>query len=62
MFNLYCINNEGSMPLMLVKYGTGSIALSRNVPITCKVMFCCSFWPFNGHLLFIKCVCVWACV
>lgn len=29
------------------------------VPITCKGMLSCTFWPFNGHLLFIKCACGW---
>lgn len=48
------MNNEGSVPLVLAKYGTGSIVLSLNVPITRKVIFDCSFWPPNGHLLFIK--------
>ena len=31
-------------------------APSQSVAVTCKVIYSCSFWPFNGHLLLIKCV------
>lgn len=62
MFHLYCINNERPVPLMLVKYEMANIALSQAVPVAYKVVFSRSFWPLNGHLLFIKCVCVCAIV
>lgn len=39
-----------------------SRARSWNVPITCKVMFHCSFGPINGHVVLIKYVCVCRCV
>lgn len=39
-----------------------SRAGSRNVPITCEVMFHCSFGPINAHVAFIKYVCVCRCV
>lgn len=56
------MNNEGVCALDVGEIWVAElIALSQNVPITCKVMFSCSFWPFNGHLLFIKCVCAHVC-
>lgn len=62
MVHLHCINNKGSLPLILVKYGRGElIAPSQSIPIMCKGMLNCISCPLNGHLLFIKyvykCVC-----
>lgn len=55
------MNSQGLVPLMLLKYSIAQQS-GRNVPITCQVVFSCSFWPPNGRLLFIKSMCVCVCV